>query len=103
MKLKNLFKIIIVGIIFTGCAQKEIVIKKQFIYTKCPTFDNNMTVPATVPFTLMGENGKILISKKDFKNIIDNYIIMKNEINATNQKIKEYNENIKRINNETSN
>jgi len=79
---------------FVGCTQKEIV----YIKSRCPSFRYEPAIPESKTFTFSNKNDKIVLSKQDFKEILENYSFMKNELNQTKQYIKEYNKMIQRIN-----
>jgi len=96
---KKLLLLVSSAILFIGCSSKEIVERKVFIKTKCPYADITLQTPKTLTFTFKSKNGKIVLEKEDFRNIMVNYVSMKQEINATILKLKEFNKTIKRINN----
>lgn len=97
MKLKYLFSAII-ALAISGCSTKEIVVKKVYIKSKCPELNYSVSVPKMKTFTIKNKNGKILISKQSFKELVDNYIKMKEELNQTNKVIDVFNKHIERIN-----
>lgn len=97
MKLKYLFSTIFI-LFITGCTTKEIVVKKVYIKSKCPILDYNTTIPKLKTFTIENKNGKILVTKQSFKELVDSYILMKDELNQTNKVIKIFNKQVERIN-----
>lgn len=102
MKLKLLFSLIALS--FVACAPKEkVIVKRIYIHTKCPKFEYNVTIPKPKKFEISMKDGKIVISKESFLNLVETYTAMKNELNSTQQAIKIYNKSIERINNEHSN
>jgi len=95
---KKLLLLVFSAILFVGCSSKEIVERKVFIKTKCPYVNIDLQSPKTLTFTFKNKNGKIVLEKEDFRNIMVNYVSMRQEINATILKLKEFNKTIKRIN-----
>jgi len=88
------------SIFFVGCANKEIIIKDKYIKRKCPAFEYNITIPESNSFTIKQKNGKIIINKKDFVDMVRSYTFMKEELKGVKQAIMKYNKQIQRINNE---
>lgn len=86
------------ALFLTACTTKQVVVKKVYIRSKCPYLEYNASIPKDITFKAKQKDGKIVISKDDFKKILDNYVILKNELNETNTIIKIYNKNLKRIN-----
>lgn len=101
MKLLKLFSVIPFVVLISGCAdKKEIVIKNVYLKSKCSYFEHNITIPKSFPIAFKSKNGKILISKQQFKQLMDNYLLMKGELKKTQEDIYIFNKYIKRINND---
>lgn len=87
-------------LLLTGCVQKEVVVQTKYVKRKCPLFEYNVTIPKSHSFTIEQKNGKIVISKRDFTQLVKDYSYMKEELNGLKNAIDKYNKNIKRMNNE---
>lgn len=102
MKLQKLFKIgVLTPLLFLGCTEHKVLIKQTYIKIKMPTIERKITIPKDVTFKIRAKNENyVIISKKSLKELLNNYVYMRNELQEVQKQDIIFNKHIERINNE---